>query len=486
MQSTIPFLYTLLLLICLSTACSTKKQVVNPKAPQRSTPTQAQRGGSIQANPPVSIIKMPISIPIAALADRVNQEMPVGSAMYSEDQYSPVSGFKALAYKLAIWKIGNVKLRGEGDYLYTSLPLRANVSIKENSRILGALRKKPIESEVALWVNVRTKVGLSNNWELQTKTELLGYDWVEEPTINMLGASLKVTRIADAALNRMLPGVMPQIDQMISEQADFKKLLNDSWAEIQEPYLVTQNPAPVWLRLEPLEVMMTPMRAVNNVFQVAVGVKMVSETIIGDRPASPRSMAPLPPISKVNSLDDAFSIYLSAGISYDDLTQLAQQQLVGQTYHYRKGKKSVKVQHVEVYPSGNELVASIYLKGNINGRVFLRGRPTYDPQSELLYMNGLDFDLESKNVLLKTADWLAHRAFIRKMDEYMRFDLTEQLMEVKQEANTVMHRLPLGDYATFVGELVDLYPQQILLTDQGVETVVEARGKAKVILMGEE
>ncbi len=324
---------------------------------------------------------------------------------------------------------------------------------------------------------------MTSNWELQTQTELLNYEWVEEPSIRLLGTSLKVTRIADAALNRMLPDVMPQIDQMISEQADFKEILDKSWAEIQEPYLVTQNPAPVWLRLKPLEVMMTPMRAVNNVFQVAVGVKMVSETIIGDRPASPSVKAPLPRISQVNNLDDAFSIYLSAGMSYDDINVLAKQQLVGQSYNYKKGKKSVKVQHVEIYPSGNELVASIYLKGNINGRVFLRGRPTYDPQSQMLYMENLDFDLESKNVLLKTADWLAHRAFIRKIDELMRFDLTEQLGDVKQEANAVMRHLPLGDYATFIGELVDLYPQQILLTNQGVETVVEARGKAQVVLM---
>lgn len=477
MKLSAPYYYLLLFIGILGFACKSNQTVIQPKAPNKTF--NASTGTMATMSAPVSIIQIPVEVAASNIAAQLNQQIPNGEMVYGDKAFSPISGFSALSQKVDIWKAGNVLLNARENYLFTELPIKVKVAVKQENELLKMIRSKPIAAEATAKVRTRTRIELNERWELLTKTEILGFDWLQQPSINILGSSLSITPIADLAVERMLPDIMPQLDQLIKKQVDLKNIVSNTWQSIQHPFKIADQPAPVWLVLKPQAVMMTPLNARDNIFRLAIGMKVVTETILGSQPIV-SNYNQLPGLQIVDNLPEDFTIFLNAGIDYTTINQLAQAQLIGESFPYRNGKKQVIVNDIAIYPHNDKLITAIEVDGDMRGRMYLSGNPTFDADRELLFIDNLDFDLDTKNILLKTANTLAHGTFVRKIQSQLQFPVGEQIAEVKQQAASLLTNRRLNDWATINGELTELYPEQILVQEFGIQAILRVQGKAKV------
>jgi hypothetical protein len=84
---------------------------------------------------------------------------------------------------------------------------------------------------------------------------------------------------------------------------------------------------------------------------------------------------------------------------------------------------------------------SVYgMEGSEKGLFYLTGKPFYDLSTKTIELKDLDFDIRSKNMLLKTAEWLFNRRIINELKKYSRFDLSSYISTAITTANQQLNK----------------------------------------------
>ncbi len=108
----------------------------------------------------------------------------------------------------------------------------------------------------------------------------------------------------------------------------------------------------------------------------------------------------------MDRVQEDFKIGLISVVSYEDAARLATAKFSGEKFSFLNGKYSVEVSSITMYGQNDRLVIKAGLKGGINGDIYLKGIPYYDPETQQLSLKGLDYDLDTKNSIIRTAGWL--------------------------------------------------------------------------------
>jgi hypothetical protein len=94
-----------------------------------------------------------------------------------------------------------------------------------------------------------------------------------------------------------------------------------------------------------------------------------------------------------------------------------------------------------LYGSGNEkLIIKVQFAGTNEGTVYFTGKPIYNKDTHIIEVKDLDFDVRSKDALLKAADWLFNKKISNEIGKYARFDLTGYIDTAKAQINQQLNR----------------------------------------------
>ncbi len=115
---------------------------------------------------------------------------------------------------------------------------------------------------------------------------------------------------------------------------------------------------------------------------------------------------------------------------------------------------------------------------------FCGDKPYYDPQTQLLTLHKLDFDLDTKNKLVKTANWLLHGTLVRKMQEAFKIPVGKQLEEAKITIQNQLNNKQVAKGIYLNGQLDELTPAGVMITPESIVAIVLAKGKVDVKIAG--
>jgi hypothetical protein len=73
------------------------------------------------------------------------------------------------------------------------------------------------------------------------------------------------------------------------------------------------------------------------------------------------------------------------------------------------------------------LVIKVSFEGSEKGIFYLTGKPVFDVATKIIELRDLDFDIKSKNTLLRTAAWLFNKRIVNELKKYSRFDLSSYI-----------------------------------------------------------
>ena len=444
----------LYLLVLILFACKTK-QPVNLNLPILESVDKEQ----------LSKLYIPIKLGKKDLENAINEK--IGEVIFEDDNLNGDN------ISVRATRIDSITLSLKDTTLVYTVPL--HILVKKSLRLLG-----DTEAEGSLVLEFATNYQLNEDWTVVTNTSLQQYDWVKTPKINVLGAKIPVKAIADRVLAASQDKITNQIDALVADGLAIKGYAEKVWNQIQEPILVSKEYNSS-VKITPYGLAISPFRLQNDTIVSTLFVQGLSEISVGDQIDFTKN-APLPPLKLMDFETAPFQLRVLAQIPFEEAEQLALQNLKGETYEFRKNK--ITVQDLKLSKDGEKVAVELDVIGDYEGKLYLKGIPSYDKKNSQIDIKKVEFRLDTKNFLLKTAKWLFSDLIINKIEGNLQYSIDEDLQEIKQQIQKQLTNYEIQKGINVEGQVADLKVQQVGLADDAILAVVELTGDLEVVAKG--
>ena len=113
----------------------------------------------------------------------------------------------------------------------------------------------------------------------------------------------------------------------------------------------------------------------------------------------------------------------------------------------------------------------------------MQGVPYYDPQDMTIKVKNLDYNIKTKNVLIKSAGWLLKAGLENEIKKHLVFSLKDKLEETKQTLQkSISNNVRINENAYFKGTVNSIDPQAIYLTPYSMVATVNAKGSITIVV----
>ena len=191
-----------------------------------------------------------------------------------------------------------------------------------------------------------------------------------------------------------------------------------------------------WLQINPSKIRITNLFARNDSLSIYVGLS-AKPLISFEKPQEHLTVVP-----NITDFSDrsGFNIFLDAVLNYDSLSNIVSSQLKDKRFDLTSSKYII-VKDCMLYGMDNEnLVIKVRFEGSEKGIFYLTGKPVFDASTKIIELKDLDFDIKSKNTLLKTAAWLFSKRIVNELKKYSRFGLSTYISTAITSINQQLNR----------------------------------------------
>jgi hypothetical protein len=268
------------------------------------------------------------------------------------------------------------------------------------------------------------------NWKLSTNTEFRSINWNESPSVTVFGKSVPLTYLINPAVRLFKAKIEKTIDNAIATAVDFKPNVLASLEKITTPFEMNKA-YQTWLSITPQELYSTDAQVQKEAIHFDLGFKCLMETRIGQQPPSKFDKNKIS-LKTASKIPNAVAANVVAVSTYDNASRIMTANFKGQ--EFGNGKKKVAVQNVSLWHKEGKLIIALDLLGSVNGTVYLSGLPAYNPEAKEIYFEDLDYVIDTKSRLMKTASWLAQGLILKKMQGNCRYSLDFQKIQLTNQA----------------------------------------------------
>jgi hypothetical protein len=428
--------------------------------------------------PKLSSISIPVSIPLSTIEDKLNLEMQ--GTLYKDDNLEDDN------LMVTVLKKGRMTIRADKDKLYFSVPLQVYAKGRwkwEPCKSCPSFSKTEATS-FDMVVKTESRFGLTEDYQINTITSG-NFEWGDTKPYMTLGPlKIGLARFIEPAMKQQMSLIAKQLDKEIQQRLNLRQLVADTWVQMQQPVKL-DNELNAWLSMTPQAVRMAPLYAHNGSLHTSLGITSYIQVTTDGKPQAQVNRN-LPKLIIDSRMRDDIQIGLTATVPYSHASSLVQQQVANQTYTFDDGKSQVTVNDAAITPNGDQLVLMLDVDGKTKaglftkklvGKVYLRGTPYYDAQTASIKLRDVDYDLETKDMLLNTANWLAKNKFKEMIQAQVNIPVQRQLTDVR---NMLQHTLSqsgrVHEAVLLRGAVNDLEMENIYLTPTGIKALVNARG----------
>jgi hypothetical protein len=432
----------------------------------------------IQNEKHLSVLNVPVEIPVAEIEKQINNQ--ITGLIYDDNSYEDENNDNL---KAKVWKISPIKVVAIDSSFLFEVPLKIWVSAGYKVSPLGMTMSGYKDTEFSVRIRLISKIGITPSWQIKSETYVDSYDWLSEPSIRVAGINIPIKGMVSRMLNKNFDKITEAIDEQVASNLGLKKNAELAWNIARQPVMLAKE-YDTWLVIEPTGVEMKPLLAKNNIVRSVIGIKGYTQTITSAVKPAVAPAQKLPDLRIVEKVQDDFKIGLISLVSYEDAAKLATKQFAGEKFSFLNGKYHVEVASVEMYGQNDRLVIKAGLKGSISGDIYLKGIPYYDPATQQLSLKGLDYDLDTKNTIVRTAGWLLQGQFSRMMEKRMVFPVGSQIADAKNTIQKTLASYKVTEGVVVKGILSDIVPDKVYLTPKHLYSVVFATGKVNLKVDG--
>lgn len=420
--------------------------------------------------PVPSTISIPLKIKVDELKKLINSQLEDGnmattqSGQGSEDQRLSVK----------IKKANNIDLEVFSNRIRYRVPL--DLDIAYDLSLTTAKAKGQLE------LDFNSTFRIDSSWNLITETRLNSHRWINEPKLQLGIVSLPISSISNYVIRRSQRTIEQGIDQAVANEVNLTSYIVDAWNQLQKPIMASEE-YKAWLQINPTDLRMTPLRTSDEEISATITLEALPRIVFGAKAPSTLP-APFPKFSYDNrpAQERNFQLGIGSLVTYAEAERLAGESVLNETFE--SGGRSVTINDIRLFGNGGKLIIELATSGAYRGKIYLSGIPQYDSRQNRLEIRDLDFTLETKSLLTKTAGWLFKSTLKKKIQDNLNDMVTQNLDSMRLQIEEQLTNQQLAKGITLNGVLDQLALGSTYLTPAGIEVVVTITGDINLDVSG--
>jgi hypothetical protein len=276
--------------------------------------------------------------------------------------------------------------------------------------------------------------------------------------------------------------IAKKIDDAINKSVDFKPMVLSVLEKLSTPFLTSEQ-YETWFKLIPSELYVTDAVLSKSKITLDMGLKCSMQPIVGQKPINTFKKEGVV-LKSVSKMQNKIEATVAAVSTYESASRILTKNFQGQTF--ASGNRKITVQKVDLWHKEGKMIIALDIMGSIDGTIYLSGYPNYNAVTKEIYFDQLDYVLNTKGILTKTANWLLSGMILSKIKESCRYSIKGNLDEGKKNmAPYLSNYSPMR--GVFVnGTLNDFEFDKIELNDKAIIAFIKTSGQMNVKIDGME
>lgn len=365
-----------------------------------------------------------------------------------------------------ILRNGEISVTAADNYLYLTVPVSISMSY-------GMFQIPAIANKLKFRLNAR----VTPDWKVNADVFYMGLNDLLAENIGIGPVSIKPRSIVEGATKPVQRILSDLISKKLNEQFPLKTQAAKIWNSAQKPVQIDKNHN-IWLQITPQDLLIYPFYAQHGTARLNIGLKSFAEVVVGPEPPA-RPPVPLPELKLASGADKSFRVTLNTEVFYKDLLNIALPLLLNK--ELGSDGKSIILKDLNIYGNGDRLIIKVDATGSLDGIFYLNCRPVFNPQTNVFSVEDVDFDMQTKSLLLNTADWFLHGTIRNRIQEKLNMDLTQRLAQVREMAGKAMTRFKLAEKVFLTGNLKTIRLSDVMVQKEKISIQVNAEGETAII-----
>jgi hypothetical protein len=439
------------LAVCISVvgllySCSGAQKIEIPKPEE----TQAEK---IPFDVPISNIGFIVALTWAELEKQVNELMPT-KIIDDKD-------FNKDGLKIHLTKTGPIKFALKINQIQTSIPVNARVWYRYGAFGVYDIKEFRMKGIVNLISFVKLE-----ECAMTTRTKIDKIIWDESPTMEFYGRKVPVGYAIDPIIEMNSTSISKSIDNELKDMLNFKPLLIEYLQGFREAVNISEE-YKLWIQVAPQAFLTTPLRMNSEQIQLDVNLRARIKTTMGKKPENQEVIKDI--LFKSDApLRKEIEINLPVETPFDELSELFTKQLKGTILY--EGKKNVTLEEIKLWHSEKKLIIALRLEGKVKGWLFLRGTPKYNVETTEIYLDDLDYHVNTKNMLVKSLSWMLSGKVLKIIRDNAKYPIKQDLEDLKKEMNQELNGYKPHTAVEIKFRLLSMKYDQLYITNDGIIT----------------
>ena len=322
-------------------------------------------------------------------------------------------------------------------------------------------------------VGISASPTIDHHWGFKPNVNTLIHSL--EAYIDVLGLKVNVEGETKKVLEHILNRAIDKLEENMYSQYNLKKQIEPMWEKLADPIkLSTQYN--IWYVIRPTQLHYNEIEIKNNIMKLGAGVHFDSSLYVGPEP-TPKPLPLIPNLSKSKSADSRFDLKVPIIFTYNELTEVINKRLTNVDLALEGA--SITLDDFKLFGDANSLYLSsafkaTYTMTKASGVLYFKGQPKL--KNGKLLLENLDFDVKTKNVLVKTAKILMKKKLIDKVQEIGTIDINEPLETIKKEFNSKIRQVQIKDSAILRGKMDAILIHNLQLSKNGIFVQANMKG----------
>jgi hypothetical protein len=452
----------------------------------KTTQLQVQKPSEIitqnQSEKILSNLNLPISINLKNIEKEINTQFQ--KTLYDDQSFDNNSKDNLI---IKIDKRNQIVITTLNNQLQINAPLSVSLKYRFEKTFLGVDLSHIQDANFNVVITTLSKIEISKDWKLKITTEP-SLKWEDSPG-KSLGIVLNKT--IDYIVKQRVDDISNLIENAIIEAFDIKSLVAENWKLVQKPFEIDEI-LKAWLYIQPQDISLSPFVFANNKLEFKAGLNSFIDVKVGEKKEETKPNN-LPQLKVQKDFKNDASINLTFELKYSEINKLVNKVFKDSTFVFDNGKSKITVKNIDIFGSENNLVLGFDIIGKvkkgvltkkINGIVYLTGQPFYNSLNQSIEIKNFDFDLKSRDVLLKSASWIVNnKKFRADIEKQLIFPINTELKEAQKLANAAINQ-NFTDKIKLSGKILNIEPKEVFIKNDAIKIIINANANLNMNVDG--